>query len=945
LDSLPVADRAAIARALSKDPEHRFPSCREMVEALREASAVGAAGVRRPLSQAANPPLAQPLPAASPGTPTKTQILPWDAAPAAGAPCAPQAWRAAAPEDAAPVRDLPPLVIEPAATEHRPTLIIGLGGLAASALKLLRTRLADRFPDEASMPTLQLLVLDTDPRTFSGVGGEDRGGCLDGDSAILLSLRPPAEYRRESQRHAPWLSRRWLYNIPRSLQTQGLRPLGRLAFVDHCERIRERIRRAITTAGDPAAAAAPAEAGPAHGLEAHATGGPAHGLQARATMAGRQSAPRIFVVSSTSGGSGGGMALDVGYLIRQALRELRLKEDGVYGILAHVAGRGPQARDLAVANTCAFLTELRQYCGVQGYPGDPSCGLAAFAAEEAPFRETYLLHLGEDLDEAAFAAAADQLAKYLYYNTVTPAGAFFDRCRAVPPEGEAPPADRPTVRSFGLCPLGLSYDDVPAATADELCRALVTRWRGAEPAEAGDGSRSLADPTALLDSRLAVDESAEIFRAEVTARMQAAEITADRVVDSLCSAATRELGADPESYLLKVLQELVTSQRRSAWGFASKMPPSRWILDALDTLICSRATMGSQVCLEATLAKRVAEMAAGHGAGLRDWILSLALSSAHRVIGAQQATVYAMEYLRALSQQASDSIQAVRVDNGAVQRALLTDKRGSCTWLRFRGYGARRRLVADRRVHRYFRLRIEELALNATCQLSGALLSQMAALADRLRNLAADLNCLAEDARRLSPSTPAIPCPTDAAESIHRSVGRVIALHKAEMVAEMEAALEQDFRIAVTDENASPRRLLARVIRPAAQATIRRTLRKIGQQDLISSGDLPSQERAFSLPAALEKAAAQWPGCGGDRRLLLVAPAGLSPAQLAEQLGPQVSQPPTVVADDQSDMLLCCEMERLPLQRLAAAVLDGRFHSLEVASRLHTRIDVSWLPL
>ena len=58
-----------------------------------------------------------------------------------------------------------------------------------------------------------------------------------------------------------------------------------------------------------------------------------------------------------------------------------------------------------------------------------------------------------------------------------------------------------------------------------------------------------------------------------------------------------------------------------------------------------------------------------------------------------------------------------------------------------------------------------------------------------------------------------------------------------------------------------------------------------------------------------------------------------------------MSQPPTVVADENSDMLLCCELERLPLDRVAAAVLDGRFHNLEVASRLHTRIDVQWQPL
>jgi hypothetical protein len=35
----------------------------------------------------------------------------------------------------------------------------------------------------------------------------------------------------------------------------------------------------------------------------------------------------------------------------------------------------------------------------------------------------------------------------------------------------------------------------------------------------------------------------------------------------------------------------------------------------------------------------------------------------------------------------------------------------------------------------------------------------------------------------------------------------------------------------------------------------------------------------------------------------------------------------------------------LPLRHVAAAVLDQRFQNVEVATRLHTRIDVPWSPL
>jgi hypothetical protein len=42
---------------------------------------------------------------------------------------------------------------------------------------------------------------------------------------------------------------------------------------------------------------------------------------------------------------------------------------------------------------------------------------------------------------------------------------------------------------------------------------------------------------------------------------------------------------------------------------------------------------------------------------------------------------------------------------------------------------------------------------------------------------------------------------------------------------------------------------------------------------------------------------------------------------------------------------LCYEAEQLSLRHVAAAVLDNRSQYVELASRLHTRVDVTWLPL
>ena len=391
---------------------------------------------------------------------------------------APASFRTQPPEPEPTVCDLPPFELTPEDVQYRPTIFVGLGGLAVKTLRALQRRLADRFGDIREVPALQVLVFDTDAETLKEVTDGDGQTSLNNDSAILLPLRQSADYRRESNSHLQWLSRRWIFNIPRSQQTQGFRPLGRLAFVDHMERVADRLGRAIRAAVDP------------------------EGLKASAEKTGLSfcaAPPRIFIVSSISGGTGSGMVLDVAYLVRKILRDLGLSEEGVCGLLAHCTGRNPQSRDLAVANAYAFLGELNHYSDSHyAYPGDRACGLPAFGTEDAPFENAYVVHLGEDLEPEDITAATHKLAQYLYSNAVTSAGAFFDKCRAPAQEGGQSASTSPRVRTFGLSELGFSYEDVPAAVADELCKSLLTRWRGTDRAETEEHPASLSDPNSLL---------------------------------------------------------------------------------------------------------------------------------------------------------------------------------------------------------------------------------------------------------------------------------------------------------------------------------------------------------------------------------------------------------------------------------------------------------------
>src|SRR5262249_51562512 len=137
-----------------------------------------------------------------------------------------------------------------------------------------------------------------------------------------------------------WLDPQTLHAIPRSLTTQGLRPLGRLAFCDHYRTIAQRV------AGELEACTAP---------DAIATAD-------RHTRLGlRSNRPRVYLVAGLGGGTGGGMFLDAAYAVRLKRGQFGYDPSEVVGVLLlPPIDRAPHRRP-ALANAYAALTELNHY--------------------------------------------------------------------------------------------------------------------------------------------------------------------------------------------------------------------------------------------------------------------------------------------------------------------------------------------------------------------------------------------------------------------------------------------------------------------------------------------------------------------------------------------------------------------------------------------------------
>jgi len=393
------------------------------------------------------------------------------------------------------------------------------------------------------------------------------------------------------------------------------------------------------------------------------------------------------------------MVLDFGYIVRQVLRDLHLPDDAICGVLAHCTGRNPQTRELSTANAYALLGELNHYCDLQHvFPGDPDAGLTSFGAEDAPFNHAYVIHLGEELEADGIAAAADTLATYLYHGTVTTASVFLDKCRGVKPAGQPSASAAPTLRTFGICPLGYSPGDIPPSAIDDVCRSLIVCWRGNDLHQPDPAAASLSDPTSLLATHFARGISACDLRAAVVARAEAAAIKLDQIVNRFRSTLDEQMGNDRQTYLLTALGELLNhlAPQRS---FLTRIPPGKVIVEALDGMIRYQGSQEShRLCLESALEAPVQEIAAAAAAELRQWLLSLVNSPEHRLAGAQRMADHLAEHLRDLSRQAGEAIQAAGNQSRSLRELLLGDKKGSKNWLRFRGFFANRRLVANRRL-------------------------------------------------------------------------------------------------------------------------------------------------------------------------------------------------------------------------------------------------------
>lgn len=485
LAPLPPMDREVIGRAMSKNPDDRFSSCMEMVRALRDGESIPLVAMRAAPSMFVDSlgrPIRKPEEGgiAESGTNgTADESLDRHAAEAAAREGSTgQTQWLQAQKDTDHVRDTAfgdqQQIFEGDGMLF-PALIVGLGNLGLGVLKRLREKLVERFDTLDDLPTVRLLYIDTDPDGFHAATDGPPKEALTASEVILAKLNRPSYYLKSQSikaRVGNWLNQKLLYRIPRNMVTTGLRPLGRLAYVDNYRLIAKRMRTELEACTEREALLGTAQ---------------------RTGLGIRTSRPRVYVVTALSGGTGSGMFIDVAYSVKKMLKEMGYEQPDIQGIFLLPAVDRHPGRTLGLANTFAALTELNHFSA-------PGTFFSAqyeekdkgFHDHEGPFARCLILPLPEETEARSLREVSGTAADFLYRNLVTPLGRTIDEARA----GTAAPPRHPwglDCQTFGSYRISLPRKALLEQVGRHASLQLVQRWMKKDAAPIRDRIRQLIE--------------------------------------------------------------------------------------------------------------------------------------------------------------------------------------------------------------------------------------------------------------------------------------------------------------------------------------------------------------------------------------------------------------------------------------------------------------------
>lgn len=459
LESLPVSDRPVIARALSKKPSQRFSSCREMIDHLIRD------GIQDSLAESGGTPTnSQSQPATRPRhvagkSPTSPSMRPnnWmsklQTRASSNGPHRESGLRTenVVPQAAAlRIQTLPPLEIPKDSKPDCINVFIGLGCTGMETLVTTRQRLLEHGHDIHSASTAWLAI-DTDQKSLEKYADRSHPGALLNSELLHIPLRSAQHYKDQNRNQFEAISRRWLYNIPRSRNTEGVRALGLLAFLDHSLACYDMLGSTL--------------------------------VNAISKTPDRDIANRVnvYILSSTHGGTGGALVSEFGFLTRRIIAELQaeipsLRSPKITAILTAGANEENSAYELGAASAVACVKELEYYIQTHLHPELST--LPSMPLATSPVDDVYLLHGGRLGRTSDWQQAISQAAELVCHDAFSSYGAAFKNARQdLHNESQNTTFDfHPWLRTFSSIGIELAGDIQPDQLSKHWLLEVLINW-------------------------------------------------------------------------------------------------------------------------------------------------------------------------------------------------------------------------------------------------------------------------------------------------------------------------------------------------------------------------------------------------------------------------------------------------------------------------------------
>jgi len=407
----------------------------------------------------------------------------------------------------------------------------------------------------------------------------------------------------------------------------------------------------------------------------------------------------------------------------------------------------------------------------------------------------------------------------------------------------------------------------------------------------------------------------------------------------------QEVSSDVESYFSKLIGDAFESPQADRNDVARVFEIVDAVLgdgvadenttsfDALDTVLNTRLEM------------RASKMATA----IREWIFDLVDKSEDHAAGAKHAAEWFQTRLRTLERAAMSSVSRAREQILAIKEAVLSEQashRSAAT-----GNRADTKWLSQVRIRvvDYSRLRLEHVIVCSVARWLRLVEGEVTATLDHVQDFWRHLNELAAKFH----VTPSIDdaldhCAAPEIVNTHwRSLLGDLMKDRQQLVAALAQTIEQEIGVGsftlrrfLTDD-ADVRTELAAPLREAARQVILRAMGDLNMSRLVDGAQTPASLNSGEFHRCVEAAKPNYLDESAASRLLLILPEGIGDECLGASLE-QSNPPATIVRVTGGDLIVCQEVEQLHVRQVAAQLVDNRRDYIELAKRLHARVDVNW---